>query len=73
MLYHMGFMAQTAQGYYGTALAGSKRTDLALAYEKANLKTLGIARKWFVSWRKTSGLNSQPPLAPNRKELAQDK
>ncbi|MFD5850006.1 DUF3231 family protein [Cytobacillus oceanisediminis] len=72
MLYHMGFLAQTAQGYYGTGLAGSKRTDLALAYEKANLKTLGITRKWFGIMAKNKWFE-QPPLAPNRKELAQDK
>lgn len=34
MLYHMGFLAQTAQVYYGTGLAGAMRTDLAVIYEK---------------------------------------
>ncbi|RBP89944.1 uncharacterized protein DUF3231 [Cytobacillus firmus] len=72
MLYHMGFLAQTAQVYYGTGLAGSMRTDLAVAYEKAILKTLGITRKWFSIMVKNKWFE-QPPLAPNRKELAQDK
>lgn len=72
MLYHMGFLVQTAQVYYGTGLAGSMRTDLALAYEKAILKSLGVTRKWFGIMVKNKWLE-QPPLAPNRKELAQDK
>lgn len=45
MLYHMGFLVQTAQVYYGTGLAGSMRTDLALTYEKAILKSLKVTRK----------------------------
>jgi hypothetical protein len=45
---------------------------LALAYEEANLKTLGITRKWFGIMAKNKWFE-QPPLAPNRKELAQDK
>ncbi|WP_159862448.1 DUF3231 family protein [Cytobacillus sp. AMY 15.2] len=69
MLYHMGFLVQTAQVYYGTGLAGSMRTDLALTYEKAILKSLGITRKWFGIMVKKKWLE-QPPLAPNRKELA---
>lgn len=69
MLYHMGFLVQTAQVYYGTGLAGSMRTDLALVYEKAILKSLGITRKWFGIMVKNKWIE-QPPLAPNRKELA---
>lgn len=72
MLYHMGFLAQTAQVYYGTGLAGAMRTDLAVAYEKAILKTLAITKNWFDIMVKNKWLE-QPPLAPNRKELAQDK
>ncbi|MEH7747522.1 DUF3231 family protein, partial [Neobacillus drentensis] len=47
MLYHMGFLAQTAQVYYGTGLAGAMRTDLAVVYEKTILKTLAITKNWF--------------------------
>lgn len=72
MLYHMGFLAQTAQVYYGTGLAGAMRTDLAVAYEKAVLKVLGITKDWFDLMVKNKWLE-QPPLAPDRKELAQDK
>lgn len=72
ILYHMGFLAQTAQVYYGTGLAGSMRTDLAVAYEKAVLKVLGITKNWFDLMVKNKWLE-QPPLAPDRKELAQDK
>jgi hypothetical protein len=72
MLYHMGFLAQTAQVYYGTGLAGAMRTDLAVVYEKTILKTLAITKSWFDIMVKNKWLE-QPPLAPNRKELAQDK
>ena len=72
ILYHMGFLAQTAQVYYGTGLAGAMRTDLAIAYEKAVLKVLGITKNWFDLMVKNKWLE-QPPLAPDRKELAQDK
>ena len=72
MLYHMGFLAQTAQVYYGTGLAGAMRTDLAVVYEKTILKTLAMTKKWFNIMVKNKWLE-QPPLAPNRKELAQDK
>lgn len=72
MLYHMGFLVQTAQVYYGTGLATAMRTDLGAVYEKAILKTLAITKKWFDIMVKNKWLE-QPPLAPNRKELAQDK
>jgi hypothetical protein len=72
MLYHMGFLTQTAQVYYGTGLATAMRTDLGAVYEKAILKALAITKKWFNIMLKNEWLE-QPPLAPNRKELAQDK
>ncbi|WP_223592444.1 DUF3231 family protein [Neobacillus bataviensis] len=72
MLYHMGFLAQTAQVYYGTGLAGAMRTDLAVVYESTILKTLAITKDWFDIMVENKWLE-QPPLAPNRKELAQDK
>jgi hypothetical protein len=72
MLYHIGFLAQTAQAYYGTGLASAMRTDLGVAYEKAILKNLVITKNWFDIMVKNKWLE-QPPLAPNRKELAQDK
>jgi spore coat protein CotF len=72
MLYHMGFLGQTAQVYYGTGLAGAMRTDLAVVYEKTILKTLKLTKNWFDIMVENKWLE-QPPLAPNRKELAQDK
>jgi hypothetical protein len=72
MLYHMGFLGQTAQVYYGTGLAGAMRTDLAVVYEKTILKTLTLTKNWFDIMVENKWLE-QPPLAPNRKELAQDK
>ena len=68
----MGFLAQTAQVYYGTGLAGAMRTDLVVVYEKTILKTLAMTKNWFNIMVKNKWLE-QPPLAPNREELAQDK
>ncbi|MDQ6596464.1 DUF3231 family protein [Bacillus salipaludis] len=72
MLYHMGFLAQTAQVYHGTGLAAAMRTDLGVVYEKAILKTLAITKNWFDIMVKNKWLE-QPPLAPNRKEIAKEK
>ncbi|MBT2659074.1 DUF3231 family protein [Bacillus sp. ISL-18] len=71
MLYHMGFLAQTAQVYYGTGLAGAMRTDLAVVYEKTILKTLVMTKNWFDIMVANKWLE-QPPLAPNRNELAKE-
>lgn len=72
MLYHIGFLAQTAQVYHGTGLAGAMRTDLGVVYEKTILKTLVITKDWFDIMAKNKWLE-QPPLAPNRKEIAKEK
>ena len=71
MLYHIGFLAQTAQIYHGAGLASAMRTDLGVAYEKAILKNLIVNKNWLDIMVKNKWLE-QPPLAPNRKELAQD-
>jgi hypothetical protein len=72
LLHHIGFLAQPAQICYGTGLASAMRTDLGVAYEKAIQKNLLITKNWFDIMVKNKWLE-QPPLAPNRKELAQDK
>ncbi len=72
MLYHIGFLSQTAQVYHGTGLAAAMRTDLGIVYEKAILKTLVITKNWFDIMMKNKWLE-QPPLAPNRKEIAEEK
>lgn len=71
MLYHVGFLLQTAQAYHGTGLASAMRTDLAMTYEKIILKNLTVTKKWFNIMTKNKWLE-QPPLAPNRKEIAED-
>ncbi|ARK32517.1 DUF3231 family protein [Halalkalibacter krulwichiae] len=71
MLYHIGFLLQTAQAYHGTGLASAMRTDLALTYEKIILKNLMVTKEWFTIMTKYKWLE-QPPLAPNRKKIAKD-
>lgn len=72
MLYHMGFLLQSAQSYHGGGLASAMRIDLVTAYEKIILKNIMITKEWFNLMTKNKWLE-QPPLAPNRKEIAKDK
>ncbi len=72
MVFHMGFLYQTSQTFQGAGLATAMRTDLALAYEKIILKNITITKDWFDLMVQNQWFE-QPPLAPNRKKLAQDK
>lgn len=72
MMYHIGFLFQAAQAYHGTGLASAMRTDLVAAYEGVILKNLMVTKKWFNIMVKNKWLE-QPPLAPNRKEIAKEK
>lgn len=72
MLYHIGFLFQAAQNYHGAGLASAMRTDLVTTYEATILKNLIISKKWFNIMVQNKWLE-QPPLAPNRKEIAKEK
>ena len=72
MLYHIGFLFQTAQAYQGAGLASAMRTDLVTTYEGIILKNLMVTKRWFTIMVKNKWLE-QPPLAPNRKEIAKEK
>lgn len=72
MIYHMGFLFQIAQVFHGRGLASAMRTDLATTYERVILKNLAVTKEWFNLMVKHQWLE-QPPLAPNRKELAKGK
>lgn len=72
MLYHIGFLFQTAQAYQGVGLATAMRTDLVATYESIILKNLTVTKKWFNIMVQNKWLE-QPPLAPNRKEIAREK
>ncbi|MFB6469498.1 DUF3231 family protein [Cytobacillus sp. Hz8] len=71
MLYHIGFLFQAAQNYHGAGLASSMRTDLVTAYEGTILKNLMVTKKWYNLMVQNKWLE-QPPLAPNRKEIAKE-
>lgn len=71
MLYHTGFLAQMAQAFFGEGLAAAMRTDLVATYQATILKKLAVTKKWFDIMVKNKWLE-QPPLAPNRKELARE-
>ncbi|MGN7403644.1 DUF3231 family protein [Cytobacillus praedii] len=72
MLYHTGFLFQAAQAYHGAGLASAMRTDLVATYESTILQNLMLTKKWFNLMVKNKWLE-QPPLAPNRKEIAKEK
>lgn len=69
MMYHIGFLAQAAQNYHGAGLSSAMRSDLISAYEGVILKNLIVTKKWFDIMVKNKWLE-QPPLAPNRTEIA---
>lgn len=71
MVYHIGFLVQAAQNYHGAGLASSMRTDLVAAYEGTILKNLMLTKKWFSLMVENKWLE-QPPLAPNRTEIAKE-
>ncbi len=71
MLYHIGFLFQAAQNYHGAGLASAMRTDLVTAYEGTILKNLMVTKKWFNIMVQNKWLE-QPPLAPNRTEIAKE-
>ena len=72
IMYHTGFLFQTAQAYHGAGLASAMRTDLVTTYESTILQNLMVTKKWFNIMVQNNWLE-QPPLAPNRKEIAQEK
>ncbi|MGJ7909998.1 DUF3231 family protein [Neobacillus sp. LXY-1] len=72
LMYHMGFLFQAAQTYHGAGLATSMRTDLVTTYEATIIQNLLVTKKWFDIMVNNKWLE-QPPLAPNRSEIAQKK
>ena len=72
LMFHMGFLFQAAQTYHGAGLASAMRTDLVAIYEATILQNLMVTKKWFNVMVKNKWLE-QPPLAPNRTEIAKQK
>ncbi|MEH7419168.1 DUF3231 family protein [Neobacillus drentensis] len=72
LMFHMGFLFQTAQTYHGTGLATAMRTDLVTIYEATILQNLMVTKNWFNIMVNNKWLE-QPPLAPNRTEIAKQK
>ena len=72
LMYHIGFLYQAAQNYHGAGLASSMRADLVTTYESIILQNLKVTKNWFDIMVKNKWLE-QPPLAPNRSEIAKQK
>lgn len=62
-------MFQYAIMYYGSALSASMRTDLVTHYQKAVFDDLGVAKSGADLMIEHQWME-QPPVAPDRKELA---
>ena len=71
MMYHIGFLFQAAQNYHGSGLASAMRTDLVTTYEGTILQNIIVTKKWYNIMVQNKWLE-QPPLAPNRKEIAKE-
>lgn len=69
MMYHLGFLFQTALAYYGSGMAVSMRPDVALQYEKLIIEVFKGAGQWAGLMIK-QGWMEQPPQADDRKALA---
>ncbi|KAB7673192.1 DUF3231 family protein [Bacillus sp. B1-b2] len=69
ILFHVGFLFQAAQNYHGAGLASAMRTDLVATYEKTIIENLMVTKNWFEIMVENKWLE-QPPLAPNRTEIA---
>jgi hypothetical protein len=72
LMYHMGFLFQAGQTYHGAGLAAAMRTDLVTTYETTILQNLMVTKNWFNIMVKNKWLE-QPPLAPNRNQIASQK
>ncbi|WML53463.1 DUF3231 family protein [Neobacillus sp. PS3-12] len=72
LMYQMGFLFQVAQTYHGAGLATAMRTDLVTTYEGTIIQNLMVTKNWFNVMVKNNWLE-QPPLAPNRTEIANRK
>ncbi|WP_164667371.1 DUF3231 family protein [Virgibacillus doumboii] len=72
LMYHIGFLSQVAQEYYGKGIASAMRTDILAAYETTILRNLKVTKKWFNIMVQNKWLEQQP-LVPNRNEIAKEK
>jgi hypothetical protein len=69
MMFQVGFLFSTAMVYYGTGWASSPRKDLTPKYLMAISGDLKIGGNW-IDLMIENGWLEQPPLAEDRKELA---
>lgn len=72
IMFHVGFLFQAAQGYYGVGMSVSMRPDIISQYEKIIIEVLKGASKHGDLMIKNGWLE-QPPLSDDRKALARSK
>lgn len=71
-MYHVGFLFQTAIGYYGAGLGTSMRPDLGAHYSRIIAEDLKEGEDWMNIMIKMGWLE-QIPQAPDRKAIAKEK
>ncbi|MGG0369754.1 DUF3231 family protein [Priestia endophytica] len=69
MMFYTSALIALGVGYYGTAIAESPRVDLGAMYNRLTLETQKYAEDGSNIMIKNGWLE-QPPMAPDRKELA---
>ncbi|MGG0368965.1 DUF3231 family protein [Priestia endophytica] len=72
MMFYTSALITLGVGYYGTAIAESPRVDLGAMYNRLTLETQKYAEDGSNIMIKNRWLE-QPPMAPDRKELAKGK
>ena len=72
IMFIVGFLLKVVQSYHGEGLSTAMRIDLGGIYERIILKNLLLTREWFGIMVQNKWLE-QPPLVPNRKEIANSK
>ncbi|MFP7298388.1 DUF3231 family protein [Neobacillus niacini] len=71
MLFHFSLMIYAGIGNYGIAISESQRTDLVVDYSRFNMEVLKLSEDGANLMIENEWLE-QPPLAPNRRDLAKN-
>ena len=71
MMYYTTALISLSVGFYGTSISVSPRMDLGVMYNRLSLEIQKLSEDGADIMIKNQWLE-QPPMAPNRKDLAKD-
>jgi len=69
IMYHIGFLINSAIAYYGVGMASTLRVDIIKAYSETIIDIMEIGNEWMTLMTKNKWLEMQPE-AIDRKKLA---